>query len=578
MDLTNHVILLAGALLLLSVISNLLSARYGVPLLLVFLVLGMAAGVDGLGIRYHDVQSAHLLGSLALAIILFDGGLRTDIHTFRVGLFPAFVLATAGVAITAGITALVAAWALDLHWPEALLVGAVVGSTDAAAVFGLLHARGLELKQRVGATLEIESGINDPMAVFLTIVLVHALGTGRGALDWEVAREFFVQMGAGTLIGLAGGYLLVRSVNKLQLTSGLYPLLVLAGVLTVFGGTASAGGSGFLAVYLAGLVLGNRPLQSAPNIRRFHDALARLAQIGMFLVLGLLVTPSKLLQQSAPTMVVAAALILVARPAAVLLCLAPFRFPWREQLYVAWVGLRGAVPIILGLYPLLAGLEHGAVYFNVAFFVVLVSLVLQGWTVAPAARWLGLDLPPSATAIQRVELDLPGQSGLELVAYRIEPASPLVGRSVQSVPMPRGCRLAGVIDGGVPLDNGGERPLQPGYYVYLLASPRDLRVLDQMFTERPALHEAAERRFFGEFVLHGDARLGDVAAVYGFDLPAGAADQTISQHLAAHFHRRQVVGDRLRLGEVEVVVREVRDDEVVKVGLKLPQQRASSEV
>lgn len=570
MELTNHIILLGGALLLLSVFSSVLSTRFGVPLLLVFLLLGMAAGEEGIGgIRYSDVQSAHLFGSLALAVILFDGGLRTEIQTFRVGLTPALVLATAGVVITAVITGLVATWALGLHWMEGLLVGAVIGSTDAAAVFSLLHAHGLELKRRVGATLEIESGSNDPMAVFLTIVLVEALAAGRTALDWGVLGDFALQMGLGALIGLAGGHLLSRWVNRMQLTPGLYPLLVLAGALTVFGITASLGGSGFLAVYLAGLLLGNRPLQAGPNIRRFHDGMAWLSQIGMFLMLGLLVTPSDLLGQALPAVLVAIVLILAARPAAVFLCLMPFRFPWREQLYIAWVGLRGAVPIILALFPLLAGLENGSTYFNVAFFVVLVSLVVQGWTVAPAARLLGLDLPQSAGAIQRVELELPGQPDFELVAYRVEPGSPVAARTVRELSLPVGCQLTSVIRNGQPLEICGVERIRPGDYVYLLSFRKDLPRLDRLFTGIPIPQETAERRFFGEFVLHGDARLGDVAAVYGFSVPPEVSGQTVSQYLAAHFHGRQVVGDRVRLGEVELVVREVRDSDVVKVGLKL---------
>jgi cell volume regulation protein A len=571
MDLSNYIILLGGALLLLSVFSSVLSARSGVPLLLVFLILGMAAGEDGIGgIQYDDVQSAHLLGSLALAVILFDGGLRTNMQTFRVGLAPALVLATLGVIMTVAITGAVATWALGLHWMEGMLVGAIIGSTDAAAVFGLLHARGLELKQRVGATLEIESGSNDPMAVFLTIVLVEALSAGRTSLDWFVLGDFAMQMGLGALIGLAGGRLFGHIVNRLRLAPGLYPLLVLAGALTIFGLTASLGGSGFLAVYLAGLLIGNRPLQSGANIHRFHDGMAWLAQISMFLMLGLLVTPSNLLYQAVPAMLVAAVLILVARPAAVFLCLAPFRFPWREQLFIAWVGLRGAVPIILALFPLLAGLDNGATYFNVAFFVVLVSLIVQGWTVAPAARWLRLNLPPSPGAIQRVELDLPGQKELELVAYRVETGSPIIARSIQEIPLPPGCQIAGVIRNEKALVNCTAELFQQGDYVYLLAFRRDLSPLDQLFAGMPP-YDADERRFFGEFLLHGSARLHDVAAVYGFSVPEDVGELTLAQYLADHFHGRQVIGDRIRLGEVELVIQEIQQGETVKVGLKLPQ-------
>ncbi len=571
MELTNQIILLGGMLLLLSVFSSVLSSRFGVPLLLVFLVLGMVAGEEGLGIRYDDVQSAHLFGSLALAVILFDGGLRTNIRTFRVGLAPAVVLATVGVLITVAVTGVIAAWALGLGWMQGLLVGAVIGSTDAAAVFGLLHAHGLELKQRVGATLEIESGSNDPMAIFLTIVLVEALASGRSFLEWTVLVEFVQQMGLGALLGLLGGRILGRIVNRLRLTPGLYPLLVLAGGLSVFGLTAAAGGSGFLAVYLAGLAIGNLSLQGGTNIRRFHDGMAWLAQIGMFLMLGLLATPSDLLDQAVPAIIVTVVLMLLARPLAVVVCLAPFRFPWREQVYIAWMGLRGAVPIILALFPLLAGLEHGSSYFNVAFFVVLVSLVVQGWTVAPAARLLKLTLPPWPGAIQRVELDLPGQSEFEMVTYRVDERSPAAGQAVNAVRMPPDCRLASLIRDERPVDICGDALFTPGDYVYVLAFRRDLSPLDRLFAGRPLPPETDERRFFGEFVLNGSAILGDVAALYDFEVPEGIAGLSVAEYLSQHFHGREVVGDRVALGGVELVIQEVEDGHVTKVGVKLPQ-------
>ncbi|HSP01033.1 MAG TPA: potassium/proton antiporter, partial [Thioalkalivibrio sp.] len=350
MELTNQIILLGSLVLLLSVLSSVVTARVGAPILLVFLIIGMLLGEEGPGgVVFHDIQMAHLFGSLALAIILFDGGLRTPVKNFRVGLKPAAVRATLGVMITAGITGMFAAWWLGLHWMEGLLLGAIVGSTDAAAVFSLLHGRGLELKQRVGATLEIESGSNDPMAIFLTIVLIELLISGPQNMGLVMLWEFIQQMGLGAAIGVAGGFGLVWVINRLDLSPGLYPLAALAGGLTIFGFAAQVNGSGFLAIYLAGLVLGNRPLQSSQNINRFHDGIASLSQIGMFLMLGLLVTPSALMHVAQDSLLIAGVLILIARPVAVWISLLPFHFPWREQSFIAWVGLRGAVPIILAL-------------------------------------------------------------------------------------------------------------------------------------------------------------------------------------------------------------------------------------
>lgn len=569
MDFSNQIILISGVLLLVSILASMLSSRVGMPLLLVFLGIGMLVGEEGIGgIVYHDVQSAHLIGNLALALILFDGGLRTETASFRVGLRPALLLATVGVVITAGVTGLFVAWMLEVDLLQGLLVGAIIGSTDAAAVFALLRAQGLTLKQRVGATLEIESGANDPMAVFLTITLIEIITSGEG-FGWAVGVDFIYQMGVGAAAGLVIGRGLAWLINHLEVNPSLYPLAAMAGALLIFGGTGFIGGSGFLAVYLAGLVLGNRPLRAGTNIGRFHDGMAWLGQIGMFLVLGLLVTPSALLAEAPKALLVAAALMLVARPLAVLVCLLPFRFPWREQVYVGWMGLRGAVPIVLALFPLLAGMEHAVTIFNIAFFVVLISLLVQGWTVAPAARWLGLEVPPTPGAMQRVELDIPGQADFELVGYHLGADSPMTRRGADRLPLPAHTRVATVIRGGQALETCDLGALLPDDYVYMVASRQELSALDRLFAPVHAPARLEEHRFFGEFVIHGDALIDDLAAVYGFTPPEDALGRSVSDYLTARFNRRPVVGDRVSLDEVELVVRELADGVVSRVGLKL---------
>src|SRR5690242_13448147 len=362
----------------------------------------MLAGEDGPGgIPFNDVQLTYLIGSIALGIILFDGGMRTHAATVRVGIAPGLVLATFGVIATAAVVAVFAVYLFGFTWLQGLLLGAIVGSTDAAAVFSVLSARGLAIKRRVSATLEIESGCNDPMAVFLTIVLVQAIAAGKTGLDWSIAGRLVAEFSIGGAAGLAGGYLMVSLINRLDLAQALYPLLASSLALLVFAFTAAIGGSGFLAIYVAGLVMGNRQVHSAQDILRVHDGLAWLAQIGMFLVLGLLAAPKTLLSVAHTSLLVAIVLILIARPVAVVLCLSPFRFPWREQTFIAWMGLRGAVPIILGIFPLVAGLDNAWLYFNIAFFVVLVSLLVQGWSVAPAARMLQLEVPPTSLPAAR---------------------------------------------------------------------------------------------------------------------------------------------------------------------------------
>ena len=437
----NHLILIGAALVAGSVIVSAFASRAGTPLLLVFLILGMLAGEDGPGgIQFNDVQLTYLIGSIALGIILFDGGMRTHAATVRVGIGPGITLATVGVAVTAGVIALFAVWLFGFTWLQGLLLGAIVGSTDAAAVFSVLSARGLAIKRRVSATLEIESGCNDPMAVFLTIVLVQAIAAGKTGLDWSVAGRLVAEFSIGGAAGLAGGYLMVTLINRLDLAQALYPLLASSLALLVFGATASIGGSGFLAIYVAGLVMGNRQVHSAQNILRVHDGLAWLAQIGMFLVLGLLATPKDLLNVAHTALLVAIVLIVIARPLAVVLCLAPFRFPWREQAFIAWMGLRGAVPIILGIFPLVAGLENAWLYFNVAFFVVLVSLFVQGWTVAPAARLLQLEVPPASMPAGRYDLGTAGHWDLELMRYDLADDSPAVGTAAAHLPLPEQAR------------------------------------------------------------------------------------------------------------------------------------------
>ena len=436
MEYSNEIVLFGSLLVVVAILASAVSARLGAPLLLVFLVLGMLAGEDGPGgIPFEDFEVAQLVGSIALAIIIFDGGLRTRKEVFRVALWPSISLATVGVILTAAIVGAIATWVFHLHWLQGLLVGAIIGSTDAAAVFGLLHTSGTELKQRVASTLEIESASNDPMAIFLTVVLVEVLAAGETELTLDVVTEFVKQFGIGGIVGLAGGRLLGALINRLALVTGLYPLLAAAGGVFVFAVAAVLGGSGFLAIYLAGVVLGNMPLQASQNILRVHDGLAWLSQITMFLMLGLLITPHELVRYSYEGLVIAAVLILVARPIAVFASLLPFRFPWREQVFISWVGLRGAVPMILAIFPVTAGLENAALYFNIAFFIVLASLLIQGWTIAPAARLLKLEIPHTSEPLQRYNLDIPGHLDREIASYRVLPGSMAANRTIRDLPI-----------------------------------------------------------------------------------------------------------------------------------------------
>jgi cell volume regulation protein A len=566
----NELIFYGALLIVASILASAFSSRFGAPILLVFLLLGMLAGEDGPGgFKFNDFELAYLGSTLALAVILFDGGVRTSAESFRVALRPAVSLATLGVVVTAVIAGAFAKWLFDLNWMQGLLIGAIVGSTDAAAVFALLQARGMELQQRVGATLELESGSNDPMAVFMVVVLVEALAAGQTSLSAGVIVEFVKQMALGALGGFLAGRALVWLINHLNLETGLYPLLAVAGGVTTYGLITVAGGSGFLAIYLAGVILGNSSLQAMRDIRRVNDGLAWLSQIMMFLLLGLLVTPSQFLPVALPALLVALALMLVARPVSVCISLLPFRVPWREQLFISWVGLRGAVPIVLATFPLLAGLEQGDAYFNVAFIVVLMSLLLQGWTIAPLARMLKLEVPPRVKPLQQIDLDIPGQFHHELLGYQLEGGSLAVGKPPAQLPLPPEAEVAAVIRGTQVMNLATLGTLQAGDYVYVLAEPEHVESLNRLFGVAHGPARLEEHRFFGDFVLNGDALVADLEDVYGLGVHDHQPEETLTGYLKRKFRSAPVVGDRLRLGSVELVVREVEKGLITRVGLKL---------
>ena len=385
-------LLVVAGLVLLSVLLSPLAIRLGAPILLIFLGIGMLVGQNGPGgYAFDDFELAYHVGSIALAMILFTGGLGTRVHAIRVCWGPALMLATLGVVITAAVVGL-SIWLLGVSLLVALLLGAVVGSTDAAATFLLLQGRGIKLKGRVMETIVVESGLNDPMAIFLTIVLVSFVDAGGAELSWELGAAFVMQLGVGAAAGLLGGLTLAWLINRLALASGLFAVLALSGAMALFGGTQLIGGSGYLAVYLCGVILMDR----LSGLRReelniTHGSLAWLSQILMFLMLGLLVIPHQFRGEVLHAAGIAFILIFIARPLAVAICLAPFRFSLNERLFIAWVGLRGAVPIFLAIIPVMSPGPVDVNFFNVAFMVVIASLVLQGWSIPWLARRLDLE-------------------------------------------------------------------------------------------------------------------------------------------------------------------------------------------
>jgi len=564
LDTVSLTILLGAALVLAGILSSLIALRFGAPLLVAFLLVGMLAGEAGPGgIKFDDVRTTYLVGSIALALILFDGGLRTRLSTFRSVLAPSVVLATVGVVLTTALTAPVARAMLGLNWTEALLVGAVVGSTDAAAVFFLVHARGLRLRPRVGATLEVESGTNDPFAIFLTIVLVEILLHGQQ--PWATILESLaIKAVGGSILGVLGGRVTVFVLNRLGLQQGLHAPFVMTSGLVLFGLAETLHASGFLAVYLAGLIVGNRPTRAHNTIVAFLDAVTWLAQIVMFVLLGLLTWPGRLPERALPALVVALALMLVARPAAVFLCLAPFRFSWREKAFVSWVGLRGAVGIFLASIPLLVGLPKAQLYFDVGFVVVLVSLLVQGWTIGLAARRLHIALPRIDPPPRRVELDLPGQLEQEIVGYPVHANNPYLRRRIA----PSWAKLMLVVRDQHVLTAEEASAIREGDHVYFLAPPEKAQALDRFFVDLPP-PSAPDPQLLGDFFVSGEVTIGALAEIYGLVVSPDDATVTLAAFFADRISRPVRIGDVLPVGPIALVVHQIDHGHVTTVGLRL---------
>jgi cell volume regulation protein A len=572
----DRLILVAGILLLLGIASSKFSARLGLPVLVLFLGVGMLAGSEGFGgIDFENYTLAHGIGTAALALILFDGGLRTPLSSIRLAWRPSVALATVGVLITSVLTGLAATHILGVSLLEGVLLGGIVGSTDAAAVFAVLRSSGLRLRERLSATLEIESGSNDPMAIFLTVGVLQVL-LGRMEMGLELLWLFILQMVAGALAGVAVGRAGVWVTNRVNLdAAGLYPILVSAFGLLAYGLAASLQGSGFLAVYVAGIVLGNSRLVFQRGIFLYHDAAAWLGQIVMFIVLGLLSFPSRLLEAAPQGLLIALVLLLVARPAAVVLTLLPFRFEPREIVFLSWVGLKGAVPITLATFPLLLGLPLGPLLFDVVFFVVLASAVTQGITLSVFARRLGLELPAQPEAPVTLEITSLRHVDGDIVEYTVGPESRAAGHRIRELALPEGVVIALIAREEQVIPPQGRTRILPDDHVFVVLRPETRPLVDRIFSREVALRDEVPPVL--EFPLRAETTAGELEEFYRIrlDAPAECSLGALMQERLPV--ERLTRGSRIVLGEIALSVRELGEDGAIEeVGLAILAQDMES--
>ncbi|WP_339745416.1 potassium/proton antiporter [uncultured Rubinisphaera sp.] len=566
MFLIDQLILIGGVLILLGILSNMISSRLGVPVLVLFLFLGMLAGSEGIGgLEFEDYKLAHAIGTLALAMILFDGGLSTKIESVKSAWKPAVTLATLGVLITAGITGAAAAWVLNLPWLEGLLLGSIVGSTDAAAVFSILRNGGVGLPPKIASTLEMESGTNDPMAIFMTIGCIELLAQ-RMTFGVELLSLFAMQMVFGILIGAAIGGLAVWIVNRIQLgAAGLYPVLVTSFCLLAFGLAANLGGSGFLSVYLCGLVLGNSLLIFKRGIRLYHDALAWLSQILMFVLLGLLSFPSRLLNISLKAMLIAAVLILIARPLACFLCLIPFRFQFKPMLFISWVGLKGAVPITLATFPLMMGSPNASLLFDTVFFIVVASAIIQGSSLAVVANALGLKTPKEPEPPVTLEISTLRHVDGDIVDYLVGDNSRASGKMVKELALPDGVVIALITRGDELIPPQGTTRVQSGDHVVLVLKQGTRPLVNQIFGRSEDQRGVIPAAF--EFPLRGSITCSELSDYYGIVLdvsPKLTLDQMLKQRMTVK------VGNQIRIGPLNLKILSLEEDQsIAMVGMAI---------
>ena len=588
MDTLNILYLVGASLIFASIMASTLSARLGVPLLLLFLMVGMLAGEQGiLGIEFSQYALANFVGQAALACILLDGGLRTSFKSFRVGLKPAITLATWGVLITVLVLGVFVTWLLDVDWRFGLLMAAIVGSTDAAAVFSLLRNGGVKLNDRVQATLELESGANDPLAILLVTGLIALNVDPDGQTVLGFLMLLLQQLGVGLGMGLLFGYLLARLLPKLHLAEGMYAILILSAGLAVFAATNLLGGSGFLAIYLTGVLIGNHKVRSTEHVMRVMDSFAWLSQAVLFVVLGLLATPSNLLNVWHYSVAIAAFMIFIARPIAVYTSVKPFKFKDREIGFISWVGLRGAVPITLALLPVMAGIDNAFMLFDIAFGVVVLSLILQGTTIPFMANLFGVRIPTNKDPKEELEVWVSDKASITLYEFEVQSGAFAIGRHPMGVSRrisPDEISVFALVRKQEIVVVEENTKLKFGDSVWYAMRGNHASKIANIFNDT-TLDRKVIDDFYGDWLLSPSVKLGDLPFFTGImeseslveDLkskdkenPKSMWEQTVAEYVKGSLGTAPVSGDTVAISEEwSLVIKEVDDQGKLRtIGLK----------
>ena len=586
---TLNIIYLVGALLIFaSIMASTLSARLGVPLLLLFLIVGMLAGEDGiLGIEFAQYGLANFVGQAALACILLDGGLRTSFKSFRVGLKPAITLATWGVLATVIILGIFVTWLLDVDWRLGLLMAAIVGSTDAAAVFSLLRNGGVKLNDRVQATLELESGANDPLAILLVTGLIALNVDPAGQTILGFLGLLLQQLGFGLGMGLLFGYLLSRLLPKIHLAEGMYAILIMSAGLAVFAATNLIGGSGFLAIYLTGVLIGNHKVRSTEHVMRVMDSFAWLSQAVLFVVLGLLVTPSHVIDVWYYSVAIAAFMIFIARPIAVYISVKPFKFKDREIGFISWVGLRGAVPITLAILPVMAGIDGAFMLFDIAFGVVVLSLVLQGTTIPFMANLFKVRIPSNKDPEEEHEVWVSDKASITLYEFEVKSGAFAIDRHPMAISKrisPNEISVFALVRRQHIIVVDENTKLKCGDRVWYAMTGNHATQIAKIFNDTTLDHKAMDD-FYGDWLLSPSVKLGDLPFFTSImaseslvdklkskseDSAKSMWDQTVAEYINDSLEIKPVSGDTVDINdEWSLVIKEVDDKGKLRtIGLK----------